>query len=219
MDKPKPAGPPPRTPARSQDWRVTVFRYRGLLLLPIALALVIFGQPSEFSAAVGITIAFLGELLRVWAVGYSGATTRADVVTAPALVTAGPYALMRNPLYVGNAMIAIGFTVAFSGGVPLGQWFWLLLFVLAVIITVYAAIIPLEEEHLAHAFGMRYTEYTTLVPRFIPWKGPMDASKQQGTWNKKVILNAEIITIGWFVLMVVVVILKLTVLRGYVVIL
>jgi protein-S-isoprenylcysteine O-methyltransferase Ste14 len=219
MDKPKPASPPPPSPARGQDWRVTVFRYRGLLLVPIALALVLFGQPTEFSAVAGIAIALLGELLRVWAVGYSGATTRADVVTAPALVTAGPYALMRNPLYVGNAIIAIGFTVAFSGGVPLGQWFWLLVFALAVIITVYAAIIPLEEEHLAHAFGMRYTEYTTLVPRFIPWKGPMVASKQQGTWNKKVILNAEIVTIGWFVLMAVVVILKLTVLRGYVIIL
>lgn len=218
MDKPKPAGPPPRSPARAQDWRAVVFRYRGALLVPVALALIVFGQPSEISAILGIAIAAVGEALRIWAVGYSGETTRADVIITPHLVTAGPYALMRNPLYVGNAIIALGFTVAFSGGIPLGEWFWLFFFVLAMIVAVYAMIIPLEEEHLAHAFGMRYTEYTTLVPRFIPWKGPLDKKKQQGTWSSKVIKNAEVVTIAFFVLMAVVLVLKLTVLRGYVLI-
>lgn len=187
--------------------------------MPVAVALVIFGQPSTTSAVLGVAIAALGEALRIWAVGYSGETTRADVITAPQLVTAGPYALMRNPLYVGNAMIALGFTVAFSGGIPLGQWFWLLVFVLAVVITVYAMIIPLEEEHLAQSFGTRYTEYTTLVPRFIPWKGELVKTKQQGKWNKKVIRNSEVVTLGFFVVMLAVVILKLTVLHGYTVIL
>ena len=100
--------------------------------MPVALALIIFGQPTELSASIGVAIALCGELLRIWAVGYSGDTTRADVVTAPELVTAGPYALVRNPLYLGNAIIAIGFTIAFSGGIPFGQSFWLLIFVLAV---------------------------------------------------------------------------------------
>jgi len=213
MDKPKPATPP-RTPSKGQDWRADVFKNRGLILLPVALVLVIFGQPTGLSAVIGIAIALCGELLRVWAVGYSGETTRADVVTAPALATAGPYALMRNPLYVGNAIIAIGFTVAFGGGIPLGQWLWLLAFVLALVIGVYASIVPLEEEHLAHKFGMRFTEYTTLVPRFIPWKGSLDKKKQQGTWSPKVIRTAELTTIGYFILMVLITVLKLTVLRG-----
>ncbi|MBV8172297.1 MAG: isoprenylcysteine carboxylmethyltransferase family protein [Candidatus Eremiobacteraeota bacterium] len=218
MDKPNPA-PPPRSPAQGQDWRAVVFKNRGLILLPVALALVIFGQPTEFSAAIGVAIALCGELIRIWAVGYSGATTRADVVTAPKLVTAGPYAMMRNPLYVGNAIIAIGFTVAFSGGVPLMQSFWLLAFVLVIVIGVYTTIVPLEEEYLARAFGMRFTQYTTLVPRFIPWKGPIDKSKQEGKWNRSVINSAESTTIGLFVLMVIVLVLKLTVLRGWTVIL
>ena len=51
----------------------------------------------------------------MWAVGYSGVTTRGDTVTAPALVTAGPYAYVRNPLYVGNFLTAAGFAIAFTG--------------------------------------------------------------------------------------------------------
>jgi protein-S-isoprenylcysteine O-methyltransferase Ste14 len=217
MDKPKPAVPP-RAPVRGQDWRAFVFKNRGALLVPVALALVVFGQPTQFSAVIGVIIALFGEALRIWAVGYSGETTRASTVTAPQLATAGPYALIRNPLYVGNAIIAVGFTVAFSGGVPAGQWFWLLVFVLAAVIAVYALVIPLEEEHLARAFGMRYTEYTTLVPRFMPLKGPLAQNKQQGTWQRKTIFKAEIVTIGFFALMVVVLWLKLSVLRGYAVI-
>ncbi|MBV8082485.1 MAG: isoprenylcysteine carboxylmethyltransferase family protein [Candidatus Eremiobacteraeota bacterium] len=195
-----------------------VFKNRGLLLVPVALALVVFGRPSAMSALIGIAIAACGELLRIWAVGYSGATTRADVVTAPQLVTAGPYALMRNPLYVGNALIALGFTIAFSA-VPTAQFVWLLVFVVVLLVTVYAAIIPLEEEYLARAFGMRYTEYTTLVPRFIPWKGELAKSKQQGKWNGSVIGSSEITTLALFALMTLAVILKLTVLRDYTVVL
>jgi protein-S-isoprenylcysteine O-methyltransferase Ste14 len=217
MDKTKTAAPPPRAPAR--DWRAVVFKYRGLLLLPIALLLIVFGRPSVYSALLGVGIALVGELLRIWAVGYSGDTTRAEVVTAPKLVTAGPYALMRNPLYLGNALIAIGFTIAFTGVVPAGQALWMMGFVLVLLIVVYASVIPLEEEYLARSFGMRYTEYTTLVPRFLPWRGALAQAKQQGTWRREVIRNSESITLMFFILMVVVVVLKITIFGGYTIIL
>lgn len=196
-------------PASTRDWRQEVFKRRGLLLLPIAILLIVFGRPSEFSAEAGIVIALAGEALRIWAVGYSGETTRASSVVAAELVTAGPYALLRNPLYLGNALIAIGFTVAFAGGVPSTQQIWLLLIVLAILIAVYASIIPLEEEYLARTFGVKYTEYTTLVPRLLPWRGAIAKARQHGSWHPQVIMRAEIITLGLFALMLVVVVLKL----------
>jgi protein-S-isoprenylcysteine O-methyltransferase Ste14 len=219
MDKTKAAGPPPRTPAPSRDWREAIFKYRGMLLLPIALVLIVFGRPSLQSALLGLGIAVIGELLRIWAVGYAGDTTRGDAVTARQLVTAGPYALMRNPLYLGNVLIAVGFTIALSGAIPTTQALWLMAFVLVLLLVVYASVIPLEEEYLARTFGMRYTEYTTLVPRFLPWRGPLAKAKQQGTWRREVIRNSESITLMFFILMVVVVVLKITTFGGLTIVL
>src|SRR5271154_1262574 len=91
-----------RRSPRVMGVRATVFKYRGALLAIPALILVIFGKPSVSSIFAGLGPALAGESFRCLAVGYSGTTTRADHVTAPALVTAGPYAYMRNPLYVGN---------------------------------------------------------------------------------------------------------------------
>ena len=135
------------------EWQMWVFKNRGLLLVPVALILVLFGSPSLRSAVVGIAVAGLGELIRIWAVGYSGVTTRSDVVTAPKLVTAGPYAFVRNPLYVGNAIIALGFWLAFSGNVPITTSLVMFAVVAVLIVSVYATIIPLEESYLAQTFG------------------------------------------------------------------
>src|ERR1700694_5338388 len=92
-----------------------VFSQGATLLALPAVALGALGNTSPFSIALGLPIAFLGEAVRCWAVGYSGVTTRGDHVEAPALITAGPYAHVRNPLYVGNFITALGFAIAFTG--------------------------------------------------------------------------------------------------------
>ena len=185
----------------SDAWRTLVFKNRGLLLVPVALALIIFGRPTLTSALVGIGIAAIGELLRIWAVGYSGVTTRADFVTAPQLVTAGPYSYVRNPLYIGNAMIAVGFWIAFSGDVSLARSALLLGFVVLLVVGVYATIIPLEEAYLSRTFGAEYEAYRSRVPRLVPLRGALPSSEQRGSWRSGVIAQAEIITLVFFALM------------------
>lgn len=191
------------------DWRTLVFKNRGLLLVPVALVLVIFGAPSVRSAVVGIIVAALGECIRVWAVGYSGVTTRSDEVIAPKLVTAGPYALVRNPLYVGNAITALGFWLAFSGNVPMVTSILLFVAVAALVVGVYATIIPLEESYLAHTFGDEYETYRRAVPRIVPLSAPLPREERQGAWIGSVIARAEIITIIYFAVMVGAVLFKL----------
>ncbi|HXN09331.1 MAG TPA: isoprenylcysteine carboxylmethyltransferase family protein [Candidatus Acidoferrales bacterium] len=193
----------------STGWRTIIFKNRGLLLVPVALVLIIFGRPTLVSAIAGVAIAALGELLRIWAVGYSGATTRANVVTAPALVTAGPYAYVRNPLYVGNTVIAVGFWFAFSGGLNILQSAAMLAFVVLMVAGVYATIIPLEEAYLVESFGAPYREYLERVPRIFPTHRLPAGSKRLGTWRADVIFQAEIITLLFFGLMVAALLAKL----------
>jgi protein-S-isoprenylcysteine O-methyltransferase Ste14 len=194
---------------QSGGWRTIVFKNRGAFLVPVALVLVALGRPTPQSAQIGIAIAALGELLRIWAVGYSGVTTRADIVTAPELVTAGPYALVRNPLYVANALIALGFWYAFSGGVSVLEAAVMLAIVLGLVVGVYAIIIPLEEAYLAGHFGAAYRRYLEAVPSVIPIGSKLTAAERAGAWRGHVIVRAEIITLTFFVLMIVVVYLKL----------
>lgn len=192
-------GGPSEAPERSEPWREFAFRNRGTLLALPALALVVFGRPSAGSAAAGIPVALVGEALRCWAVGYSGVTTRADHVTAPALTTAGPYAHVRNPLYVGNFLTALGFTIAYSGGLSRRERAVLAVLGLGTMLGVYSAIVPLEEAYLRRTFGDDFERYLASVPRVIPRLTP--ALPQVGSYDGSVIVKAETRTFVTFGLM------------------
>jgi protein-S-isoprenylcysteine O-methyltransferase Ste14 len=171
------------------EWRQNVFRHRGALLAIPAIALAAFGRPTKTSIAVGVPIALGGEALRIWAVGYSGVTTRSDEVTAPALVTAGPYAHVRNPLYVGNLVTALGFSIAFTGGQSARGRGVLTVLGLGSMLAVYAAIVPLEEAYLRKTFGAAFDEYAERVPRIVPRLRA--AEPASGRYDPNVILKAE----------------------------
>ena len=166
-----------------------VFGNRGTLLALPAVALASFGKPSAFSVASGLPLAFAGEAIRMWAVGYSGVTTRSDSVTAPALVTAGPYAYVRNPLYVGNFVTAAGFALAFTGKNSAAARGALVLGSLASMVAVYSVIVPHEEAYLRSTFGDAFDDYTARVPRVIPALEP--AEPQHGSYDPDVIFKAE----------------------------
>lgn len=172
-----------------RSWRDGVFKQRGTLLALPALSLVVFGKPSGASMAAGVPLALAGEALRCWAVGYSGVTTRSDRVHAPQLTTAGPYAYVRNPLYVGNFITALGFTLAFSGGLSRRRRTLLSLLGLGTMLGVYAAIVPLEEAYLRQTFGADFEAYAERVPRILPRTSP--AQPQAGSYDKDVIAKAE----------------------------
>lgn len=182
-----------------RDVESFVFAQRGALLAIPAVLLAAVGKPSAFSIAVGLPLAFLGEAVRAWAVGYSGVTTRGDQVTAPALVTAGPYAHVRNPLYVGNAITALGFALAFTGGNGRALRCALVAGSLTTMAGVYAVIVPHEERFLRESFGEAYDAYAAAVPRVLPQLTP--AGSQAGTYDPAVIGKAESRTFVTFGLM------------------
>jgi protein-S-isoprenylcysteine O-methyltransferase Ste14 len=171
------------------DFSSFVFGKRGELLALPALVLAVAGKPSAFSIAAGLPVAFAGEVMRMWAVGYSGVTTRGDTVTAPALVTAGPYAYVRNPLYVGNFVTAAGFAIAFTGRNSAPVRAALVGGSLAVMAGIYGVIVPHEERYLRETFGPAFDDYAARVPRVVPALEPSDP--QHGSYDPAVIGKAE----------------------------
>jgi len=171
------------------DFSAFVFGKRGELLALPAVVLAAAGKPSAFSIAAGLPLAFAGETVRMWAVGYSGVTTRGDTVTAPALVTAGPYAYVRNPLYTGNFLTAAGFAIAFTGKNSAPVRVALVAGSLAAMAGIYAVIIPHEERYLRETFGPAFDDYAARVPRLVPALEPSDP--QHGSYDPAVIGKAE----------------------------
>ncbi|HLI94963.1 MAG TPA: isoprenylcysteine carboxylmethyltransferase family protein [Candidatus Baltobacteraceae bacterium] len=183
------------TDPRSDELQALVFKNRGALLSIPALMLAVLGKPSAFSVTVGLPIALAGELIRCWAVGYSGVTTRDDRVTAPELVTAGPYAYVRNPLYVGNFITAAGFALAFTGGNVFGARAGLIAASLGTMAAVYGIVIPHEERYLRSQFGEPYERYCACVPQIVPAMQPplrqVQSDTPRGEWKPDVIARAE----------------------------
>jgi protein-S-isoprenylcysteine O-methyltransferase Ste14 len=194
------------TDPRTDEVKALIFKNRGALLTIPAALLAAFGKPSALSVTLGLPLALAGELVRCWAVGYSGVTTRDDRVIAPELITAGPYAHVRNPLYVGNFITALGFAIAFTGKNSFPEKLALVGASLGTMAGVYATIIPHEEQFLRSQFGEAFERYCERVPPIVPQAEP--SSDQNGSWNPAVIREAESKTFMTFGAMLAVLALK-----------
>ncbi|MFA5275643.1 MAG: isoprenylcysteine carboxylmethyltransferase family protein [Candidatus Omnitrophota bacterium] len=141
-------------------------RIQGFLIFLAVLALVIFykhllpvSQNSVSRVIVdglGVMLFLSGYSLRIMARGYK-AELNPDGKT---LITRGPYALTRNPMYLGTLMISLGIILL------LLKW-WTGLVFLAVFLIIYVPEIKKEEVRLHRAFGDEFKEYCK-VPRFFP---------------------------------------------------
>ncbi len=147
------------------DHRQFLFNYRSYTPIPLLLAILLLAKPTPASLLGGFALALLGELLRIWAVRHAGGATRttSGVGAGPVLITHGPFAYVRNPLYLGNFLLSLGLCLMSCAWMP-----WMLFLFLALFGWQYWSIISLEEEHLQQRFGAIYTEYLKNVPRFLP---------------------------------------------------
>src|SRR5438105_2435713 len=89
-----------------------LFRHRGWLPVPFLLVpLLAPGRADAMNWILGAVLIAFGEAIRLSGVAAAGTVTRRRSRTVQRLVTYGVFAWMRNPLYVGNFLIWIGFTV------------------------------------------------------------------------------------------------------------
>jgi protein-S-isoprenylcysteine O-methyltransferase Ste14 len=106
-------------------------------------------------------LSFLCAALRTWATAY----LRADVMQdsslhAEKIVADGPYRHVRNPLYLGGILLALGM------GLMMSRTGFLLS---AIGVTIFSLrLIGLEESNMSKERGASFAEYCRLVPRMIP---------------------------------------------------
>ena len=153
------------------DIRDFFFRNRGYIPIPLAIIILTFASIKIELLPIGVILVVTGELLRLNGVRYAGGETRTLKVGAAILCSSGPFAYLRNPLYLGNVTIYAGM-VLIAGG----EFVWILLpTTLTFFFLEYGLIISLEEETLRKKFNEEYGEYLSMVPRLIPrvspWKG------------------------------------------------
>jgi protein-S-isoprenylcysteine O-methyltransferase Ste14 len=139
------------------------FKYRSYTPIPFLLLMVIFAEPTITSMVIGFVIALSGELIRFWGVSWAGSETRTTGgVGGTYLIISGPFAFVRNPLYVGNILLYTGIGIMSWALFPYLQIVAILFFALQ-----YHFIVLEEEKYLIEKFGEDYKEYCKQVPRFF----------------------------------------------------
>jgi protein-S-isoprenylcysteine O-methyltransferase Ste14 len=145
--------------ARLGAW---LFRNRGILPVPfIAVPFIWRGTMAPSGFVLGALFVAFGESLRMWGVAAAGSATRRRSRDVTRLVTYGPFAWTRNPLYFGNFFIWSGFTVV--AGLN-----WFLPVAVAVFAIEYTPIVRFEEAVLETTFGEEYLRYKAGTPRWFP---------------------------------------------------
>ena len=141
-----------------------LFKYRSYTPIPFLLIMFFYENANIWSLILGFIIALTGELTRLWGVSWAGSETRTTGTVGGAfLVVSGPFAHVRNPLYLGNILMYLGLGIMSYALFPYLQVIALIFFMIQ-----YHLIVKEEEEYLRNTYGKSYEDYVNKVPRFIP---------------------------------------------------
>lgn len=169
MSNPSPSSPPapPAVPSAAEQRlsaRLGAWLFRNRSWLPVPFLVVTIFAASQFNVVLwilgGMLIA-VGEGIRLAGVAAAGTVTRRRSRDVQRLVTYGVFRWVRNPLYVGNLLVWMGF-VLISGVL------WFLPIAIALFAIEYALIVSYEEGVLESIFGREYLDYKETTSRWVP---------------------------------------------------
>ena len=109
-----------------------------------AAAVLWLARPTPQSLAMGGAIAFVGEVVRIWAAGH--------LEKGREVTQSGPYRITRHPLYFGSAIIALGAAIA-SARVSA------IILIAAYMAATIVSAIRHEEAGMRASFGDQYDAY------------------------------------------------------------
>ena len=144
--------------------------FRKVRRIPVfvgAFLLLLFAKPELIGIVVGMILIMMGEAIRIWAAGH--------LRKNEFLTVTGPYAYVKNPLYIGTILITAGFCI-FADNIYL---------LAAATFSFCFHYIPykkrVEGDRLKRIFGSQYVDYDERVPEYIPRWTPY--SKEKARWQ------------------------------------
>jgi protein-S-isoprenylcysteine O-methyltransferase Ste14 len=134
------------------SWSRIARRIRVPLGFVFAFVYFWLARPTLSAILSGAAISGVGLLIRTLASGH--------VKKNEQLTMSGPYAYVRNPLYLGSVILAVGIAVA-------GRSWWIAICLIVMFLAIYLPVIRAEEDFLRAQFP-EYDEYSRHVHRLLP---------------------------------------------------
>jgi protein-S-isoprenylcysteine O-methyltransferase Ste14 len=153
-------------------------KLRFVLALPVIV--VLFAVVDRGPTWPGIAVALAGESLQLWATAH----LRKNVQ----IIKSGPYAWLRNPMYMGRFFVGLGLALL------TWRWFLIAPYVLGYWLYAQARVLG-EERYLSGLFGDQYAEYCRTVRRWLPRPPRERLSAERWSWNA-VLRNHELRVAG-----------------------
>ena len=170
-------------PLRGLSHFVRELRYNEIARQGLAVVLILLfaltATPNALWAALGMPLALIGMLLRLYASGY--------ILKNEELARSGPYALVRHPLYTGNVLLLMGFAAA-------NYSLWALPLTLLFFWFYYPTAIEYEDRKLRGYFGEAWERWALETPALLPGFRNLSGLRE-GSWSlaKSQSKNGEII--------------------------
>lgn len=168
---------------------------RRLIVFLFCAAVLVIAQPHPVLVPIGSVLIILGEALRIWACGHL--RKNKDVITS------GPFAHVKNPLYLGTFLIMTGLCLATSNPWPDPETgkMYLSRYVLYVGLPLFLAVfvfyyfpykVRVEGDRLRRRFGEKFDDYDKSVPNFFPRLTPYKKAVKASWEGKLVLENSEL---------------------------
>lgn len=151
----------------SKRWAILAARSRVSVSILLAIAAGWLAEPAVATIVFGLPLVLAGLALRAWAAGHLRKNQQ--------LATSGPYAHVRNPLYIGSLLAGVGFGICSAHPVLLAA-------ILMVFIVWFLPVVGEEEGHIRNILP-GYREYESRVPRFLPAFRSRYESTQRFEWS------------------------------------
>lgn len=166
-----------------------LYRHHKWGLFPLLVAGLIFNthflpvRSGNFMLVAGAIGILFGSLLRIVCFTYAGSKASLYSPHETELLTEGPYAISRNPVFLAEGAIALGITM-------MSRMPWLVLATLVAGGLVTALAIEWEEVMLRERYGKAYAAYAHIVPRWFSFAHLMQRDSYTKTRGKVRLLSA-----------------------------